>query len=592
MHEKAQGESLQVSLEELCALFASLRPDLKIAAAIGTSAGELIARAGQSHVDFRPIMKRPASPTAARGVEFVSPQEAVSPISSKAAFPQFDLHVWSEPSAGRQTLEGFCKIGATLLGRTIELSDQTRKLRQRIREQEAIIDHISDGLIVLDRSGTLRYLNAPGGRILNLAPENSIGRRFRDLLDFEPYIAAIFETGEGYIDRELHIQTRKVNVHVMDTAIPIVGEDGQVMSVVNTFREMARVTRLSNRLVGDRARYRFSDIIGHSQVIKDTIAQARRAARSDVNVLLYGESGTGKEVFAQSIHNDGSRATGPFVAINCAALPRDLIESEMFGYAAGSFTGADKAGRPGRFELASGGTIFLDEVSEMPLDVQAKLLRVLQERQVTRIGGTSSINVDVRVVAAANQDLRVLVAQRAFREDLYYRLNVVRIDLPPLRERREDIARLTDESIRSACAALHRPTLALGAKVLRQLEEYRWPGNVRQLQNVIERLVNMTDADKVTELPSSWSGDHMPLAQRDSPQRDIGETMSLDEATVRAIRLALQATDLNLSRTAELLGITRPTLYAKMKKYGLETGKNLMDAGADNLQANNARVRN
>ena len=576
MQDRSLTESLDDHLGELCDLFASLQPQLTFAAAVYDAAGQLTACAGHATFPARLGALPDQSRDAPQALDLPDARPAVASILPTRSPEPLLFIVSGSLGTEARVLEGLCRMGCGFVARTIDLLDQAKALWQVAREQEAIIDHISDGLLVLDRSGILRYLNAPGGRILQLDPATSVGRPFHELLDFDPIIAPIFATRQGYIDRELHIRTRNVALHLMDTAVPIMGEDGTVVSIVNTFREMARVKRLSNRLAGDRARYRFSDIIGHSRAIKDAISNARRAARSNATVLLRGESGTGKEIFAQSIHNDGQRAAGPFVAVNCAALPRDLIESEMFGYAPGSFTGADKAGRPGRFELASGGTIFLDEISEMPLDVQAKLLRVLQERQVTRIGGTSSLPVDVRVIAAANRDLRELVAKQAFREDLYYRLNVVRIDLPALRERREDIARLADESIRRSCAVMHRPALSLGPRALRQLETHDWPGNVRQLQNLIERLVNMTDSDEVEDLPLDWLTDGPVAVQPSHAAEPAGRAMSLLEAEHLAIRAALAETSLNLTKAAELLGITRPTLYAKMKRFGLATSTQLV----------------
>ncbi|MDD3446799.1 MAG: sigma 54-interacting transcriptional regulator, partial [Zavarzinia sp.] len=454
------------------------------------------------------------------------------------------------------------------LGRTLELLRQTRNLQHLVREQEAIIDHISDGLIVLDAEGMLRYINAPGARMLGLDPRHSTGRRFRDLVDFEPKLMKVFETGQGYVDRELQLRSDKVDLHVIDTAVPIIAEDGSVASIVNTFHEMARAKRLSNRLAGDLARYRFADVVGPSRRIREAVAIARRAARSASNVLLLGESGTGKEVFAQSIHNESRRAAGPFVAVNCAALPRDLIESEMFGYSPGSFTGADKAGRLGRFELASGGTLFLDEISEMPLDVQAKLLRVLQEKQVTRIGATASTAVDVRVIAAANRDLGELVAARLFREDLYYRLNVIRIDLPALRDRRDDIVELATESLRRLAALAHRPPPRLSPAALRQLEGFDWPGNVRQLQNIMERLVNMTDGETIDHVPDDWLADARSRPRR-AGTAPADTVLSLEAAECQAIEAALRACACNITKTATLLGIARPTLYAKMARHGL-----------------------
>lgn len=466
-------------------------------------------------------------------------------------------------------LDAACRLGAWILEREVGLGEQAVRLRQLAQEQEAIIDHISDGLMVVDRSGVVRYMNAPAGRILALDPAASLGRTLRALLDFEPIIEPILTTGHGYADRELQIDTPKRRLHLLDTAVPIHDEQGNVVSIVNTFREMARVRQLSQRMVGDQARYRFADIKGESKLLREAVGVARRAARSDAAVLIYGESGTGKELFAQSIHADGRRSSGPFVAINCAALPRDLIESELFGYAPGSFTGADRAGRPGKFELASTGTIFLDEISEMPLDVQAKLLRVLQERQITRIGGARTTPIDVRIVAAANRDLRKLVGQRSFREDLYYRINVIRIDVPPLRARADDIDRLTDDAIERTCVAMHRSKPALTPELRRQLRAYPWPGNIRQLQNIIERLVNMIDTPVIDALPPDWLLDSPASVPDSSRPLDDDSCMSLEEAERRCIRHVMRQTDHNVTKSAQILGITRQTLYAKLKKHRL-----------------------
>jgi transcriptional regulator with PAS, ATPase and Fis domain len=569
--EPDHGAELEPHLAELCELFGALSGRAPIGVALYHTDGRRLTTAGLDALPRR-------LPAGHRS-------EAIS-VGACVAFGRIRstcqtgliFAVCSDPSLPSAGLESLCRMGAGFLARTVDLLHQARTLHQVVREQEAIIDHITDGLLVLDRSGVLRYLNAPAGRILGINPRTAIGRVFRDLIDFEPIIGPIFSTGEGYADRELRIHTPRRDLHLIDTAVPIRDKSGQVVSIVNTFREMAQVRRLSNRLAGDRARYRFADVLGTSRVMREAVALGRRAARSDATVLLSGESGTGKEIFAQAIHNDGRRATGPFVAVNCAALPRDLIESEMFGYAPGSFTGADKAGRPGRFEIASGGTIFLDEISEMPLDVQAKLLRVLQERQVTRIGGAESIGVDVRVVAAANRNLQDLVNAQAFRTDLFYRLNVVRIDLPPLRARRDDIEGLIDESLRRCCTALHRPVPALAPRALQQLGAYEWPGNVRQLQNVIERLVNASDADVITEVPIDWLADSRSTPARGGAAPSDGAVLSLDEAERYAIRIALDAVGRNVTRAADLLGISRPTLYAKMKRYGLVLSLQLSDA--------------
>ena len=565
-----QNDGIEAHLAELSALFCSLMPEISFGVGLYDANRLLVCSAGIAGLPARVSQHLEAECT--RSVTIKQHSNLVTAYGSiRSESERMILAVCATEPIAQQTLASLCRIGSGFLAPTLDLLRQTRALRQLVLEQEAVIDHISDGLLVLDRSGILRYLNAPGGRILGLDPAKSVGRLFRELLEIEPFISPIFSTGQGHVDRELQIRIRKLDLHLLDTAVPILNEDDEVVSIVNTFREMAAVKRLSNRLSGDTARYRFSDVIGGSRPIKEALALGRRAARSNATVLLLGESGTGKEVFAQAIHNDGARASGPFVAVNCAALPRDLIESEMFGYSPGSFTGADKAGRPGRFELASGGTIFLDEISEMPLEVQAKLLRVLQERHVTRIGGTRSISVDVRVIAAANRDLSELVARHEFREDLFYRLNVLRIDLPALRERGEDIARFVDDSIRRSCAALHRPVLALSPRALAQLRAYAWPGNIRQLQNVIERLVNMVDGDEVDQLPPSWFGEeYFATKPAGACVTGGGKVVPLEQTERAAIRAALEALNFNVTRTADALGITRPTLYAKMDKYGLK----------------------
>ncbi|MGB3425984.1 MAG: sigma 54-interacting transcriptional regulator [Castellaniella sp.] len=471
-----------------------------------------------------------------------------------------------DPAPEAPELIRFARLGAALCGQWAALALKSRAFEKMVSEQAAIINHISDGLIVIDDVGTLRFMNAPAARILGVDAGSSIGKPFSEVIDFDPHITAILETGTGYVDRELRIQSSKVNAHLVDTAVPVFDEHGKIVSIVNTFHEMSRARNLSIRIAGDFARYRFADIVGRSPAMETTLATARRVAASESSVLLYGESGTGKEVFAQAIHNGSRRSRGPFVAVNCAALPRDLIESELFGYMPGSFTGAHKAGRPGRFELATGGTIFLDEISEIPLDVQVKLLRVLQERQVTRIGADASADIDVRIIAASNRNLLDLVEDRRFREDLYYRLNVLRLDLPPLRQRLEDIALLAEGMVSRLCRQWNRPGVTLASHAMAQLRSYHWPGNVRQLQNLIERGISLIEADVIEAFPDDWFDGSAPVADT-APE--AGPSMSLEAVERMAIGRAVGHCDFNVSQAAKVLGISRPTLYKKMKQYGL-----------------------
>ncbi|HEX7647272.1 MAG TPA: sigma 54-interacting transcriptional regulator [Noviherbaspirillum sp.] len=465
----------------------------------------------------------------------------------------------SDYDAGRR-LEEFAIRTLQLLCRHCKVEQDKTCL---IQEQQAIVDHISDGLLVIERDGVVRYMNSTAGRLLNLVPEQSIGKRFADLLDFTPIIQPIFESGIGYVDRELIIDSPGRHLHLMDTAIPIKNARGEVVSIVNTFRGIQRVRKLADKLQGNHARYTFDSLIGKSDALRAAVDAARKAARGFANVLLNGESGVGKEVFAQAIHNASERADGPFIAINCAALPRDLIESELFGYTSGSFTGARKEGRPGKFESATGGTIFLDEISELPLDVQAKLLRVLQEREVVRIGDTRGIPVDVRIISACNRDLRDMIRERLFREDLFYRCNVIGITIPALRERTEDIPVLANHFLSKSAALLNKPTFRFSPTLIDRMCRHAWPGNVRELENCVERMVNLCEGDQITE-------DDFPEFQQraDAPSSMSGMLpMSLREAERAVVEAVLRDCRFNITEAARRLGISKPTLYSKIREH-------------------------
>lgn len=462
-----------------------------------------------------------------------------------------------------------CTLTAELLSHEFSQLANVSRLRHTVREQEIIINHISDGLLVMDRDGILKYCNAPASQILKISVNASTGRPIKDVLDFDLALGQVFDREEGYIDRELQIESPTLSLHLIDTAVPIRDDNGKMVSVVNTFRKIERVKQLSYRMTMDRQHYQFSDIQGQSATLQAAVNAAKKAAQSTASVVLYGESGTGKELFAQAIHADGVHADGPFIALNCAALPRDLVESELFGYTAGSFTGADRAGRPGKFELASGGTLFLDEIADMPLDVQVKLLRVLQERRVVRIGAAKSIAIDVRVIAASNQKLADRVDQGAFREDLYYRLNVIEISIPSLRERHGDIPLLLDLFVQKYGADSDRGPFRLSSAAVRQLENYHWPGNIRELENVVERLAHLRDEDEIERIPAGWLSKASDM-QDDDIKAPVPETVrSLAQWEEEGIRAALVATDYNVTRAAQGLGISRQTLYAKMKRYGI-----------------------
>ena len=445
-----------------------------------------------------------------------------------------------------------------------------------IEEQRAIVDHFADGLLVLGPGAVIRHINRTAARLLHLNPAKAIGKPLGALVDFRTVVDSVFTTGQGYVDRELFIDSPSLNLHVVDTAVPIRDAQGHVVSVVNTVREIQRVRHLAQRISGSQARYRFEDIIGRSPALQQAVSDARKAARSRANVLLSGESGVGKEVFAQAIHNASPRREGAFIAINCAALPRDLIESELFGYVAGSCTGARREGRPGKFEAASGGTIFLDEIAELPLDLQAKLLRVLQEREVVRVGDTRGVPVDVRVIAASNRDLRRMVHERLFREDLYYRCRVIEVALPPLRQRPDDIPLLARHFLTRYAGLLDKPVFGFTEAALQALQAHDWPGNVRELENAIERAVNLSEEAEidvaVLDLPR-----RQPLPP--GAGEDGGITgprpLTLAEAERAAIEAAIRHAGNNLTQASRLLGISKPTIYAKIRRYGIALARPL-----------------
>ncbi|MBP1762414.1 MAG: norR 17, partial [Firmicutes bacterium] len=325
---------------------------------------------------------------------------------------------------------------------------------------------------------------------------------------------------------------------------------------------------------GSPTRFRFGDIVGQSKAIKQAIETGKRFANTPETILLIGESGTGKELFAQAIHNQ-FRPNGPFMAVNCAAMPKNLIESELFGYEGGSFTGADRTGRPGKIELANGGTLFLDEIGDMPLEIQAVLLRVLEDKHVTRIGGKQSKKVDFRVVAATNRNLYEMVKDKTFREDLYFRLSVLPVTLPPLRARGNDPLLLSRYFIEDYCRknGFRIPDISPDAQKL--ILKYDWPGNVRQLQNAIYYAVNTVQGNTIEpqNLPEFILFESHPEIKGVSGTTTVdmgGEPLSIKKLEKAAIDLALLQSHNSIPRAAEMLGMSKATLYRKLKEYNTE----------------------
>ncbi len=428
---------------------------------------------------------------------------------------------------------------------------------------KAMIESIDSGVMAIDREGRIAQINNQGVKILKRDQE-IVGRPLSSLLETAEEWRLVLDSEAGFTDRELFVKGPDGGaLQLMTTAKPIRDPVGKMHGTIVLFHEMHRIRRLVNTMAGSQARFTFDDIIGLSSVIRDAKKMATLAAAGKSNVLLLGETGTGKELFAQSIHNGSGRKLRPFVTINCGAIPRELFESELFGYVEGAFTGAKRGGRPGKLELADGGTVFLDEIGDMPVDMQVKLLRVLQLGEVYRIGQHKPISVDLRIIAATHFDLKQEVERGNFREDLFYRLNVLPISIPPLRDRSEDIPLLARHILRRCREGLNKPTLRLSLEAEQKLLAYDWPGNIRELENVIERAVNLVDGPNIEpDHFNLWNGTRLgkAIGRQNSRLEDIAKTTVLE---------AVRKNNFNMAKTAKSLGICRATLYKKVRQYGI-----------------------
>lgn len=451
----------------------------------------------------------------------------------------------------------------------LRIEEDSRQIWLSNQYLKTVIESISDGVVAIDSTGRIREINSEGAKILAIDVLQARGKNIQELLDGQPFLKRVVDGGKLITDMETVMNTNRGQIHFHTSARPIILADGQIAGAVATLKEIKRLHRVVNQITGAEARFTFEDIIGQSSIIQRTIHLAQVAARNFSTVLIQGESGTGKELFAQAIHN-ANLVGQPFIAVNCAAIPETLIESELFGYEGGAFTGASRNGRPGKFELASGGTIFLDEIGEMPLNVQAVLLRVLQERCVERVGGIRSIPVNVRVIAATNKNLANEVQKSYFRQDLYYRLNVFKIDIPPLRERLSDIPLFIEYFVSRIADRFGKSISGVSLPVLKKLQSYSWLGNVRQLENVIERAVNLADGDLIEEycLPDFLQEQEVVRRASGGPM-SVGESANMEYIEKRAIIDALQHFG-ERQKVAKSLGISRSTLYRRLKKYELE----------------------
>jgi propionate catabolism operon transcriptional regulator len=456
-----------------------------------------------------------------------------------------------------------------------------RRVEQERNEQlRAILDYSVEGIVAVDKDGAISIMNKAAAKLSN-QPEAVTGRG-ADAVIPQLQLTSVISSGQPKLGCFQSIGGLQMVINCVPIKIK-----GQIAGAIATFQPVTMIQEVEGAFrrklhqKGLIAKATFNTICAESKIMSKTLTLAQEYSLVDSNVLIMGETGTGKEIFAQSIHNGSTRKPGPFVPVNCAALPENLLETELFGYAEGAFTGAVKGGKMGLFEQAHKGTIFLDEISEISPRIQGQLLRVLQEREIRRLGDDRVVPVDVRVIAATNRDLRQLVKEGKFRSDLYYRLDVLKLCIPPLRERSQDVLLLLKLFMAQYANRFNRPRAALAAEAEALLLTYKWPGNVRELRNIAERLVvfskgsaTIVQADHIRSVLSEMTGAGK-AAHNAVPVKAASIQELKEEAELERIQTALIETNFNAGKTAQMLGLSRTTLWRRIKRLEFARDMNM-----------------
>ena len=457
---------------------------------------------------------------------------------------------------------------------------------------KALLNAIPEAVCIVDTEGVVVFWSKGSEVLFKIKAEEITGRK---LADFFPTALLLSILKEKRVTANVFHSPRE-GCYAVVSARPLYLE-GKIVGALSTDKDVTEITKLAEELEKTKNKlkhlqeeiynlskdnYSFEQILGKSEILKKQIERAKQVAQTSASVLIEGESGTGKEMFARAIHS-ASRRKGPFVAINCSAIPDNLFESEMFGYVEGAFTGALKKGKVGKYELADKGTLFLDEIGDMPAHMQAKLLRVLQENKVTRIGAYRAKSVDVRVISASNKNLRALVSQGKFREDLFYRLNVVKIILPPLRRRQDDIPLLIDHFAEKFCSRNNIKIPKISVDVYNALMNYSWKGNIRELKNVVEHLIIFSKDNKIDleDIPKNILEHPASCTLQGSDRFDLQKNAAVAE--IEAITRAMRMVKGNKSKAARILNIPRSTLYYKLNYYKLNE---FLEEAANDLTLN------
>jgi len=461
---------------------------------------------------------------------------------------------------------GMAVAVSSAIRNSLELQKAQYEIKLLDSYKKTILDSIYQSVLAVDPQGLITFVNVYALKLLQLRYNvDYVGKSLLDILPAgNDDLRDIIVNWKKCTDREITIRTGGGNEMCNITSRIIKGNESDFGGMVLIMDHIKRVRKIAHRITGVVASMTFDDLSGKSPRYLETVTMARNAAHSDSNVLLLGESGTGKDVFAQAIHNQSLRRDGPFVVINCSAIPRELIASELFGYVEGAFTGARRGGSLGKFEFADNGTIFLDEIGDMPIDLQGHLLRVIEDKKVLRIGGHDAIPVDVRIIAATNCDIQADIRNGRFRHDLFYRLNVITINMIPLRERMDDLEDFIHLFHNKITKNLNLPAHHITTAYLRHLQNYHFPGNIRELQNIIERSIAMSTNSVLS--PSCLPHEIIYNVKAESvPIFESAQNNSFDKDSIYQLLLKNNG---NISKTANEMGIARSTLYRKMDRYG------------------------
>lgn len=493
-----------------------------------------------------------------------------------------DLTGYSQ-SVNLHTL-GMVVAAANAIENMLDIQEYTQKLAFANSFTEAIMDSMDYGILTTDMAGNIRSVNRNVADMFGYTSNEMMQKKVWELVEDWDKIKTQVFMGKDFTDEDVFVNSRKNKRQLNVSLYPILDPNHNLIHIVLVFKEVKQVRKLANKIMGHKAIYTFDKIIGENQDFQRTIQYAKKISDSRSNVLITGESGTGKELFAQAIHNYSDRREEPFVALNCGAIPRNLIESELFGYEGGAFTGSKSSGQMGKFQIAEGGTIFLDEIGEMPLDMQIGLLRVLEEGVMRRVGSNKEIVVDVRVISATNKDLRVEIAEGNFRKDLYYRLNVLPVHLMPIRERKSDIPLLTDFFMERISKRLNKKKVEIKEADMEIMMQYDWPGNVRELENFIELTVNTGSMpDRILKSsPILKDQVNQPSLRRSGVSGSDGlgvhylegkPILRLEDMECAHILKIIGIHGGNITKSAQALGIGRNTLYRKLKHYGIDSSE-------------------